>query len=511
MRTLRKSGTVPPESATQERQPDQLASSSPPAEAVIKLDQLNEASLIGTIVADWTLMPKVMLAVRSGHFQTREAHAAWEVLLEAHRRGVVPDEVGLRSLTDARTATWIYNCGRFASAPNVDVLISTLQWDAARIQAARGPVKALLAAMGNAKSEPDQVRAIAKQLVLSLQGVGERPHLLAPEVLVSTAMREVEQRVAGHAVYSYGLPGLDRHDDGEQRMVPGTAPGLMTVLTGITGGGKSTMAANMALGIAFEGMQFHRDAPGRTVLFGAWEMQPSITLESLAMASLRWSRKDGRVGRGHVAELEGRVALRDRMALIAERVRFLELPFARAVGERRSGANDRNLDTIHGYVADSGCEVFFADLWERCLRDTNPDDVTQALYRQQAMLQETRVHGILLHQMRFKDVEARTDPRPTRESLKGTGAWVEVADAVLGVHWPFLHKRVDPNIIETFVLKQRYGRWPLAVEMGFDVDAGAVSGGRDINYERPGETNEMDAAATAAVGGGYGNKRKRRA
>lgn len=508
MRTLRKSGsTTPPTSDVRERQPDQLASSSAPAEAVIKLDQLNEASLIGTVVRDWALMPRVMLTVRSGHFQTREAHAAWEVLLEAHRRGVVPDEIGLRSLTDARTAKWMYDCGRFASGVNLDVLIATLQWDAARIQASRGPLRALLAAMANSKSEPDQVRVYAKQLVLSLQGVGERPHLLAPEVLVSTAMREVEQRVAGHAVFSYGLPGLDKHDSGEQRMVPGTAPGLMTVLTGITGGGKSTLAANMALGIAFEGMRFERDAPGRKVLFGAWEMQPSITLEGLAMASLGWSRTDGRVGRGHVKELDGRVALRDRMALIAERVRFLELPFARSVGERRSGANDRNLDTIHGYVADSGCEVFFADLWERCLRDTNPDDVTQALYRQQAMLQETRVHGILLHQMRFKDVEARTDPRPTRESLKGTGAWVEVADAVIGVHWPYLHKRVDSNVIEAYVLKQRYGKWPLAMEFGFDVDAGAVRGGRDINYDRPGETNEMDAAATVA--GGYA-KRKRR-
>lgn len=143
-----------------------------PAEAVIKLDQLNEASLIGTVVRDWALMPRVMLTVRSGHFQTREAHAAWEVLLEAHRRGVVPDEIGLRSLTDARTAKWMFNCGRFASGVNLDVLIATLQWDAARIQASRGPLKALLAAMANSKSEPDQVRAYAKQLVLSLQGVG---------------------------------------------------------------------------------------------------------------------------------------------------------------------------------------------------------------------------------------------------------------------------------------------------------------------------------------------------
>jgi len=179
------------------------------------------------------------------------------------------------------------------------------------------------------------------------------------------------------------------------------------------------------------------------------------------------------------------------MERIAERIAFLAMPFRRKSGEKPN--NDRNLDILHGYIADSGCEVFIADLWKRLLRDASPEAEEDALIRQQSMAEETRTHGILLQQQRLKDVEQREDKRPTREGIKGSGAWIEVPDTIIGVHRPALWKRMDDNKLEGIVLKQRYGKWPLAVEFDWDAERGSITGGRPIDYDRPGEVTELDS------------------
>jgi hypothetical protein len=181
------------------------------------------------------------------------------------------------------------------------------------------------------------------------------------------------------------------------------------------------------------------------------------------------------------------------MSTIAKRVYFLDNPFRRRSGEKSS--NERNLDIVQGYIADSGAEIFVGDLWKRCLKNTEPDEEEEALIRQQAMVEELQVHAILLQQQRLKDIEQRQDKRPTRDGIKGSGAWVEVPDTILGVHRPFLFKNVPDDRLELFVLKQRYGRWPLGIEFGWNADCGAIAGGKPIEYERPGEQNAIDESA----------------
>lgn len=268
----------------------------------------------------------------------------------------------------------------------------------------------------------------------------------------------------------------------------------------------STLAASMALGIAFpEGVE--SDAPGRKVLYCAWEMRGGMTLELIACISLGWSRSELMEGLGPVSTHEGKMILQNRMELIASRVRFLAMPFRRVAGEKPS--NDRNLDILHGYIADSGCEVFIADLWKRLLRDASPEAEEDALVRQQAMVEDCRVHGILLQQQRLKDMEAREDKRPTREGIKGSGAWVEVADTIIAPHRPALWKKIDDDKLEILVLKQRYGKWPLAIEFDWNAERGSITGGRAIEYDRPGEATELDSnflkegTKRKKVSGGY--------
>ena len=475
---------------------------------VIPHDPVNEIAVIAAAIGDPAVLDKLLRRILPDHFLAREAREAWAALGEIRRRGLAVDRSSLTATAGESIAAFLVEVTRSAPPENVDWHVSNLLWDSARATAARGPVPSFLEALRDPKAEPARVRSLARQVALSFEGHEDRRYLHEPSQLVREQMLEIEARVSGHASFPYGIPGLDYFDPGisgtgsRRRMIPGSAPGQVTVLTAVSGGGKSTMAANMAVGMAFpEGVE--SDAPGRKVLYGAWEMRGGMTLELLSCISLGWSRSDLMEGVGPVATHEGRVLLSDRMTRLASRIRFLAMPFRRNAGEK--GSNDRNLDLLQGYIADSGCEVFFADLWKRCLRDTSPEAEEDALVRQQAMVEDLRVHAVLLQQQRMKDIEQREDKRPTREGIKGSGAWIEVADTVIGAHRPALFKRIDDTKIEGLILKQRYGKWPLAIEFDWDAEKGSISGGRPVEYDRPGEATELDSDFLRAPSG----KRKR--
>lgn len=477
----------------------------PAQKVVLPFDSSNEAAIVAAAYLFADLRAHLLLRLVPDHFQQREHRELWQAFLEAERRKLVLDLPLVEQLAGVDKHRYLAELieVRPDRPQNIGWHLQNVLWDHARVSAARGPIPAFIEALRDPKAEPEQVRGLARAIGLCFDGYEDRKHLHDPAALVRDQMKQVEARVAGLACWSYGLGGLDFYDrsgppeDWRRRMIPGPAPGQITTITGISGGGKTTLTANIVLGIAFPGW-VHGDfsTPGRTVLYGAWEMNGGMTLELLACISLCWSRSELVEGRGPVASPEGRLALQSRMALLASRVRIMGNPFRRRAGEKAS--NERNLDIVQGYIADSGCEVFVGDLWKRCLRSTEPDDEEEALIRQQAMVEELHVHAILLQQQRLKDIEQRADKKPTREGIKGSSAWVEVSDTILGVHRPALFKRVADDKLEIDVLKQRYGKWPLAVEFDWDPDKGAIRGGRHIEYDRPGDTNEIDEAAGLA-------------
>ena len=190
---------------------------------------------------------------------------------------------------------------------------------------------------------------------------------------------------------------------------------------------------------------------------------------------------------GRFTEQE-QIELLAEMERLSEWIRYLYLPFGRKAGERRT--NDANLDHVQQNICDANPDVFIADLFKRTMSQTTPDDEEQALYRIQAMMQETGAHGILVQQLRMKDVESRPDQRPTRESIKGSSAWIDIADTIIGWYRPSLHKNVPDDTIQAIILKQRYGTWPLAVEFDWNGMYGSIDNGRSIEYERPGSSGE---------------------
>jgi archaellum biogenesis ATPase FlaH len=447
----------------------------PPVPAIeIPIDILNEQIVIAAACSDPGARADLAGRLPSDSFAGKGHPEAWSAVIECHRRGLECDPATVQQLAGGRVlASYLSELIRaHGRAPNLAHHLAALDWDCARRTAAQGPLSGLLGALRDPLTAPERVRALARQLAESLSHIGgARRYLEDPRVLAAEQTVAIRKRVVEKACYPYGVDGLDKDGD-NWRLIPGAAPGQITVITGVPGSGKSTVTARIVLGLA---------AQGRRVLVGAWEMGSGVTVELLAAMRLG-------IGRARLVtgELTGEEvdALEVEMERVGDFVTFVQMPFGRVRGEKQS--NDRNLDIVHGFIADSGCDVAVFDLWKRCLRYTDPDDEEQALVRQQAIAQETGCHCILVQQQRAKDVEARPDNRPTREGIKGSGAWIEIPDTILGVYRPALHKAVPDTTIEIDVLKQRFGKWPIAIQFDWNGDLGDLSGGHTVVYDAPG-------------------------
>ena len=456
------------------------------AELVVQYDAVNEHVVLAAVIADFDgEAGKLLRQYGPETFFVREHRSAWATLQELQRRQLKYDPATFsRYASSDCPVEYIAKLVEMRpDAPgNLEHHVDALLWDRQRASIANGPVGAFLEALKNPKEEPAKVRALARHIADSFQGgTGRGRYLVDGTEAARSQMVEVRKRVAGHTAYTYGIQGLDFDlETGERRVLPGPAPGQVTVFTAISGGGKTTAAARTTLGIARK---------RRRVLYGAYEMGAGMTLELLACMSLNWSRarllkgetQNVEAKQGARMTLEEQVRLEEKMHEITPWVRFMRNPFRVRGGQKAS--NERNLATIQEHIVDSGCEVFVADLWKRCLVDTRPEAEEDALYQQQAMAEETRTHHILLQQQRLKDVETRSDKRPTREGVKGSGAWVEIADTMLGFHLPAMWKSVPDDKIEICILKQRYGKWPLAVEFEWSGEHGSIVGGRSIEYK----------------------------
>ncbi len=501
------------------RVPEEKEKRAPKVESVkIPVDAVNEVVLIAAAIvllgSDVDAAAK-LLRIPSDSFFGKGHSEAWAALQELSRLGLAYDPATVRQVSSGQVDTDLldgYVRERPALPPNLNHHVERVKWDRARIEVVRGPLTAFMEALKDGGAEPSKVRALARNIGNAFDGFGDKRFLRDPQALVREHSQELTERREGIAVYPYGIPALDFYGpgdtrtrlgveesiDGKPRLVPGAYPRDITLLTATSGGGKTTVAACIALAQA---------KLGRRVLHGAWEVGPGRTLELMAAISLGYPRSDlmtGEYSKEEQSELEAE------MERISEFVRFFDLPFGRNRGEKQQ--NDRNLDLIQEHVALSGCDVFIADLFHMSMVEHGYGLESNALYRMKAITVEERCHTILLHQTNSKKADALDDQRPTRELLKGDGAWIEVSDTIIGCHIPGLSKQVPRDRIEFPILKQRYGVWPQLVECEFDADYATIGAGRTIPYarnENDGDGDLLGASLTrrSRFGGGRGNKR----
>jgi len=468
-------------------------------EVVIPHDPINEQVILAAALVDHDARKRLTKLYTPDQFQVDKHQAAWRGLQELERRQLVYDPATLKTI--AADVDLAYIVSLEASRPDMPLNLehheALLKWDHVRATGARGPVAKLVEALHDPRKSPEDVRAYARQVGAAFDGFEDSKYLHDPHELVNSQMAVIEARSIGQAVYRYGLDCIDFYEAScnaldasgnplatTPRLIPAAAPGLVTCITGVPGSGKTTFTARVALGLARQ---------KRRILYGAWEVQPGMNLELMACMSLGWSRTKVTLGK---LTTEEKATLKQRMLDISKYVQFVSNPFNRRDGRkagRYDDPNDRNLDLVEQFIETTGADVFIADLWKRCLRRTDPDEEEHALTRQQDILSRHKCHGILVQQQRSKDIEGRPDKRPTREGIKGSGAWTEVPDTILGVHRPALWKSIPDVFLELCILKQRWAPWPLAIEVEWNADLGFFGNGRTIAYDQPG-----DAAQAAA-------------
>lgn len=494
MRRLKNPGTPPPAPA-QDPEPEPLEDPAPPAPAArprkapavpaaapttqIPHDPVNEQVLIAAAAIDTETRGRLLKLVTPDKFQVAEHVEAWLAFAELERRGLDFDIATVRQLVgDKVDVGYLLDLAadRDQVPTNLMHHVKMLEWDATRIAAVRGPLAGLLESLSDPTVPPERVRALAGSLQQTLSGGASLELVRDANALTREAMAQVRLR-RQQACYPFGIDGLDKDEHGNWRLIPGCAPGKVTVVTGLSGGGKSTFVARVLLA------QYRMK---RRVGMGAWEMGDAPSLELLAVLSLGWSRYKMSVADYTDDEEQ---LLHDEMDRIGQYIKFITPPSVPPSNVKARGStagNDRALDLIESVLSEMHFDLFVGDLWKRLLREIEPDQEELALVRQQMIADRTKTHCILLQQQRLKDVEGRADKRPTREGIKGSGAWTEVADTILGVHRPALWKAVDDVIIEIDILKQRWGKWPLAVEFDWNPEYATILNGREVKYDQSG-------------------------
>lgn len=435
---------------------------------VFLYDAANEILVIEAAKADAKTRRELVHRLAADEFLVDQHRPVWAALRVMSDEGLEYTDEAMRRLVLAAGGSEEvvqYAAGLRSAVPqNLKWHLETLAWDATRARVLKSTVPELLKILRDPQATAEAVVSAARSVNRGLDGPGRR-HMHTAADLYRSYRAEVTARRAARNVFPLGAECFDAN------LTEGFMPGRMTVSAGLPGAGKSTVWMAFAIRLAML---------GRRPMYCAWEMDAESLLDvgcsHMTGIDLR------RIVQGQLTDEEtDRVDKASRW--IVSRIKFMGNPFFDTLRQGKKPSNERNLDVLEGYVAESGCDVAVYDLWERMLAWRKPEDVTTALYRMQGMHTEYGLHGVVIQQLNLKDVERRADKRPTRDSIKGSGAYVEVADLIFGVHRDAQFKAVEDNGVETICLKQRKGRANWNILWAWDGATCRVNDPREVSYD----------------------------
>lgn len=479
----------------------------PDARAVAKIEHEtdNEQALIAAAAVDKAARAKLVRALPIDGFRGKGHATIWSAIVELERQGLDFDAHTIARLSGGAADVRLLDAivaNRPEPPLNLGFHVDAFLWDKRRVDAAEGPLAELVEALQDPASEPDKIRALARRLDRAFEGASSLRFLRDPGAVAESAKVRLAGRCAradaGEMSHPYGIDGIDFYEDGSARLIPGREPRQMTLIAGASGNGKTLLANQIVLASV---------SRGERVLHGAWEQDAETNLQMLAAFAMRLSRS--RLWTGRLSS-EEREQMFDEMARISKLVRFFDLPFdrdrARDRSDRRARSiNDVNLDVLHDHVEAAACPVAVFDLVAKAIPESKPEEEKRALDRLLGIAVSTSCHLISLHHLSKEGIEKRADRAPTREAIKGGTHWIDAHDTVLATHLPGVWKSIPNDRMEVRVLKQRYGKWPQAVELDYDEETGILSGGRTIPHEE--QSGDEGFGAGGDLGGFLGTDR----
>lgn len=459
-------------------------------------DVVEQVIVAAAVVSREARSTLVKLLPRVEHFHHPQFRAAWFGLLELEKRQLDYDGAAMSRLVGDRVdLEYLAKLAAMRPTPPDDLghYVGLLLWDGARVAAVE-PYADLGAALKDPATPQEKTKSLVRRLLLALDSGGSVGRGFAdPEELVRRQAEEIRRRVEDEeGVYPFGVRWLDYYEDGyanehtgqelggTPRLGFGSKPGKMTVVTAMSADGKTTVAYQIALGLAQQGR--------RGIYFG-WEPSCGDVVEQLATISMasteQWKRSTrSRFSQGSRAREpvtpEEREEHRRRMSGIAKIVRFGRKQNWRSIAGKYK-QNDRILDYVRQEIASTGADWVIFDLFARCLVDRSPDAFSVALEELYEMGEEGGFHSVLLAQQLQKGEFVRKDHRPTLSGIKDTSAYNEVGDLIIGAYRPGRWKPgIADDTIEVEIFKNRGSQNTFAIECDCDMDRGYIHNGRTI-------------------------------
>jgi len=456
-------------------------------------DQAAEDAILGAVLMDNAKMPVVSELIEPADLYVDANRRIYEAMCKLAQRGNVIDHVtlgnhlkergdlervggpmALGALTDAVAV--VSNVDHYArivaeNAARRRVLYAAMEVADSAYQASEGGFEAWLA---------DTRATMAKAFTGAIKE-GGAPRQIDEDL--REAFADITERRTPEGLVPYGLSTLDA-------MTGGLWPGMLTVLAGRPGMGKSAAGLNIAINAALS---------GKKVLF--------LTLEDTRkFAVLRLMARFANVDLLRLVHRT--VPDQDYSRLLEGICKLSDLPFWLDDTSGMSSAQIRS--KVMAHAAEHGCDLLVIDHLLEVVE--NAENETQTVSRAAASLRdlvkEMNIPGLLLTQLN-RGVEQRSDKRPTLADLKQSGKIEEVARVVVFLYRQAYYDDTDDPRIEAIVAKSNHGRtgtaylygdMPRMHIRGWDRE---TDGDPRAEYVQTSEDGGGFASAAEAITGGW--------
>lgn len=441
---------------------------------VLKYSPKHEQIVLGTCLRHENVLHK--LAKRNDVvFSVNDHKIIWaglQVLVERKLKYTPGTLETILPIEGWQGRSYLEKLTRMAEIENVDYHLDRMRWDQIRLSLYSEDVAELVNLCKDSRAKSTDARRLAKTIHDKLSSVqAEDPLVNNKQLVAKVQATHRARRVAGSTFRPSGFQAIDAN------LVEGFADHRLSVIAATPSTGKTTFMLNIAKEQALK--------HGVKVGILAWEGGMQAALDTMVSSGLK-IKHERLIKFARVIKDEEQQNIDDFVSnlLQDDKILFLKPPPNNTMKGSPWDVNNRVLDwTEEQFTRWVDRHVIYWDLFLKKLPARSPEHVSVALDRVAGMIDSeegsVNAHICLLHQINLKILEERSDKRPTRDVLKGSGSWVETPDLVIALYRPALYEPgVADNILDVTCLKQRRGPWPWRVEMDWDGSIVCVSGGR---------------------------------
>mgnify|MGYP001563591171 CR=1 FL=1 len=440
----------------------------------IKLSILNEQIVLGSMLTSKDLRKKYLKILTPRDFTAPRHQTIFAALaiLDENKLDYIPST--LKGFIPVNDEDWggieyLRKLESLSAEENFEFHLDRVKWDKARVEVLGSHFEEFEKLLKDPNLDPTIATAYLKKIESTLSSARRQSFVISGVAASAMYQADLAGRQTHATARSTGYASLDK------KLTSPAARGQVTAIAACSSIGKTTFSLNCA----------YRQAKQWRVGYLAWESGHNTAIDIICSSSLNIPLRK-LVKESNKLSIEERNRLDEFLSTLfgpTSSLSFLKPP-PTSICDKAKGpweTNDRVLDWVDSQIAEWGIEILYWDLFQKKLPDRRPDSISWALDRVQEMAIKHGTHFALLHQITLKEAELRENKRPTRTLLKGTGAWIETPDTVIGLHRQAVYENglVD-NELEVMCLKQRFGPWPWTIAMDWDGPCCRVTGGREI-------------------------------